>query len=89
MTVLLASGHRVDTRFLNGLLDGQFFNFWVLSLVRVLVASVDLELGQHLEGQLVFGEHPADGFLDDQFRTAARRFSAVSARICVKPEYHS
>ena len=44
------------------LLDGQFDLFGVLGLVRMLAAGIDLQLIEHVGGQLVLGEHATHGF---------------------------
>ena len=55
--------------------------------MRVLGAFVDLELGDHLERELVLRQHPADGFLQNQLglplqsRCRADRFLARVAGV--------
>ena len=39
--------------------------FGLLGLVRMVRARIDLQPLEHLGGQLVLGEHPADGFAED------------------------
>src|SRR5574340_1055155 len=52
------------------LLDAKFFWLGLLGLVRVLLAGVDLQLVEHLEGQFVLRQHPAHGLTEDLFGPA-------------------
>ncbi len=51
-------------------LEAQVDCFRLLCLVRMLAAGVELELGDHLEGELVLRQHPPHGLAEDQLRTA-------------------
>ena len=50
-------------------LNAQFDSFRILALMRMLlIGSIELELAEHLDGKLVFGQHAADRFVKDHFR---------------------